>query len=1010
MRRGPAPTFGHVAALTAGLLLCPPPLPAVSGPANQATGRNAPAPALLPAPGQTISRQVSGGDVHLYQLTLAAGDLLDLVVQQRGIDVVVTLRGPGGIEMEVDRTLDDGPEPMLYIAPAAGEYAIEINAPTPGARTAHYDLRVRRIREATGADRTRLAAEQLVIEGEALHAQATETSLNQAAAKYEAALPLFRSAGEAVRLAIALDNLGRVAGDLGDPVKALDRFQAALALFREAGEDASAAATLNNIGSVYDDLGEKQKALDCYLELLPVFRSLEMPVAEAIMLNNIGYIYESLGDDELALDYFSRALPIRRAIGERQGEAITLENMGRLYAGGGLATKALDCLSRSLDAYRAIGDTRGEASALANVAAVEHARGDFKGALASLSRALPMFRSAGDRRGEAGTLLRIGEIHRTMGDSQGARTCFDAALPLARAAVDNAREAGIIAAMARLERDRGDLAQARSLAEAAVRIHEASRTKVASFDLRASYFASKQSDYDLLVEILMSAHKQKPSDGYERAALDAHERARARSLIDLLAESRIDIREGVDRALLDREQTLLAELSAKEASRALLFQASGDARQVQAVDGEIQDLLAGCREIEARIRYESPRYAALAQPSGPLQSQDIQRSLDDETLLLEYALGDDRSHVWALTRTSLSTYSLPGRVGIEELARRAYELMSTSQKRTVRVQSEMASERLSGVLLGPVSSLLTKRRIVVVADGALQYVPFGALPAPPRSAPHLSRTAPVLLLADHEVVHLPSASALRFLRDARARREVSTKVVAVLADPVLARNDDRVRADQKIAPISLSRDLTRSAAEAGVQDLGRLPYTRAEAEAIASVVDEAGCLKALDFDANRALALNGSLSSYRILHFATHALLDSRHPDLSGIVLSLVDRDGRPQDGFLRLHDVYNMKLSADLVTLSACQTALGKEIRGEGLIGLTRGFMYAGAPCVVASLWSVKDQATAELMKRFYVAMLKRGMKPAAALRDAQLSLSRDSRWQAPYYWAGFIVQGDWE
>ena len=189
-----------------------------------------------------------------------------------------------------------------------------------------------------------------------------------------------------------------------------------------------------------------------------------------------------------------------------------------------------------------------------------------------------------------------------------------------------------------------------------------------------------------------------------------------------------------------------------------------------------------------------------------------------------------------------------------------------------------------------------------------------------------------------------------------------------------------------------------------------MPYTREEAGAIIAFAQEAQRLEALDFDASRARALSPDIGDYRIVHFATHGLLNSRHPELSGVVLSLVDEHGALQDGFLRLDDIYNMKLGADLVVLSACRTALGKDVKGEGLVGLTRGFMYAGAPRVVASLWDVKDAATAELMKRFYRGMLKEGLRPAAALRAAQISMSQDKRWEAPYYWAGFVLQGEWK
>jgi CHAT domain-containing protein len=169
-------------------------------------------------------------------------------------------------------------------------------------------------------------------------------------------------------------------------------------------------------------------------------------------------------------------------------------------------------------------------------------------------------------------------------------------------------------------------------------------------------------------------------------------------------------------------------------------------------------------------------------------------------------------------------------------------------------------------------------------------------------------------------------------------------------------------------------------------------------------------MEAIDFKASRMTALSPELSQYRIVHFATHGVLDDKYPDLSGIVLSLVDEQGQRQDGFLRLHDIYNLNLPCDLVVLSACQTGLGKEVKGEGLIGLTRGFMYAGAARVVASLWKVDDRATSELMKRFYRRMLREGMSPAAALRTAQIEMQGQKQWRSPYYWAGFVLQGEWK
>jgi CHAT domain-containing protein len=252
-------------------------------------------------------------------------------------------------------------------------------------------------------------------------------------------------------------------------------------------------------------------------------------------------------------------------------------------------------------------------------------------------------------------------------------------------------------------------------------------------------------------------------------------------------------------------------------------------------------------------------------------------------------------------------------------------------------------------------------------------------------------------------------------------------LVAVLADPVFSKADQRLteiargKANRRNLPSepsatassSLSTkkvfSLERSAREAGISEFRRLRYSREEAEAIGSLASRDQILVAVDFQANRELAVSEKLGLYSIVHFATHGLLHTQRPELSGLVLSLVNEQGEERDGFLRLHEIYNLKLNAELVVLSGCETALGKQVYGEGLIGLTRGFMYAGAPRVVASLWNVDDQATATLMKLFYERMLKDGLRPAAALRAAQIAMWKTEPNAVPYRWGAFILQGDW-
>jgi CHAT domain-containing protein len=338
-----------------------------------------------------------------------------------------------------------------------------------------------------------------------------------------------------------------------------------------------------------------------------------------------------------------------------------------------------------------------------------------------------------------------------------------------------------------------------------------------------------------------------------------------------------------------------------------------------------------------------------------------------------------------------------------------------------------AAASLSRLIIAPIARQLDKKRLAIVADGALHFVPFGALPmASEQSATTRTKGGrPEVLLENHEIVGLPSVSTLAVIRREVAGRQQAPKTVAVVADPVFMKDDERVQSGKtknasKVENTSPTqsgrindRQLVKATQDTAVTNEGlyipRLRGTRLEAEQIVSLVPPAERQLALDFAANRKTATSTELSHYRYVHFATHGLLNSVHPELSGLVLSLVNEDGEAQDGFLLSHEIFNLKIPAEMVVLSACETGIGKEIHGEGLVSLTRGFMYAGAPRVVVSFWSVSDLGTTELMVRFYQKILKDNMPPAAALRAAQLSILGDKRWASPYYWGSFTLQGEW-
>jgi len=1097
-------------------------------------------------PGRPVEREIAGGETHAYRITLAAGQCLRVIVEQRSDDLIMTLYAPDGRQIGAYDCRWSGAEPVSVIAAAAGNYRLTIGAIQKAATRAAYQVRVEELRESLPQDDARLVAEKASTEAKRLIDQGTAQSLRGAKERLEAALPLWQAVGDRSLEAQTLNSLGFLSERFGEPRLALERYQqalrlrqavndrygegetlhniaaaystlgdlkTALELYKQAikvrnalGDRVGAATAFNNVGRIHISrgdyqeafeslnqalpllesagdrrgqsqtliglgafchlIGERQKSLDYLNRSLALSRAIEDHRGAAVSFNNLGAVYKDLGEWQKSLDHYQQALVFFRAVADRRSEAAALNNLGAISALLDRRQKALDYYGQAIAIWRAIGDRFGEAQTLLGVGKAFDEGGEKQKALDHYNQALEFFRKADGRRWEAVALHNLGALYDSSGDRQKAYDLLSQSLALWQAVGDRSGEATTRAYLARVERDRGALDEARREIEAALDIIEDLRVKVADHDLRATYFASARQSYEFYIDLLMRMRLRRSSEGFGASALQASERARARSLLDLLTEAHADIRRGVDPALLERERDIRRKLNAKARLQMQLLKGKHTPEQSSAAAKEVETFTAAYREIEAQIRTGSPRYAALTQPQ-PLKLDEIQRRLlDEDTALLEYTLGPERSYLWAVTTDSIASFELPKRAEIEAAARRVYDLLTarnqsapneTAAQRRLRLdqaeaQYMQAAAELSQMLLGPVAAQLGGKRLLIVADGALQYIPFGALPEPvvggqksavggePSGAARKTRddqapgAARRPLVVNHEIVNLPSASTLAVLRRELAGRAPAAKLVAALADPVFEPDDPRVErnigkttaplvspianptggptAHSEAAPAAES-DLTRSVTETdainAARRLPRLLFSGAEAKSITSFASAGDALKAVGFAASRATAMSDDLSQYRIIHFSTHGLLNNLHPELSGIVLSLVDEHGRPQDGFLRLHDIYNLKLPADLVVLSACQTALGKEIRGEGLVGLTRGFMYAGAARVVASLWKVDDRASAELMKNFYREMLREKQRPAAALRAAQVAMWKQKRWQSPYYWAAFTLQGEW-
>lgn len=871
-------------------------------------------------------------------------------------------------------------------------------------------------------------------------AYANMGSHQQAVESYQQAISLWQATKNSLAEINTLNNLYLSSSELGDIAASLDNFQK-LKTSCQASEyckDSALEAFIhNNIGKILDTLSESQEALNEYTSARTIFHNLKSSEDEAMVLDNVGMVYAGLDDTQQALENFSESLKLRQPCSVR-GRGITNTNLGYAYAIKGDPLEAIKYFDIAMPLNR-------EAQNMPFVAYALVAKGMARASMREPRAALDLYRQAlniqielGDNRGQAITLEKIGQVYASTGAVPLALSSYAKSLERWAVVQDRQGRALTLYDIARAERDSNSLDEARKHVEEAIGIVESLRTNLLAERLRLNYFAAKQDFYELDVDVRMRLFALTGAKEHREAALHASERARARSLLELLAEARADIHKEIPPLLAARTHSLEWEIAAL-AEKLIRARNLGKAKDVAALESRFEASTNELDDLQAKIKAGNKSYAELKQPE-PLKLEQIHQLLDEDTLLLEYSLGEHRSYLWAVTRTDFESRELPGRAKVEEAVNElralltVYESPAQGESTDKYWQRLIASEEqygsraaeLSRMLLGPISSRLRMRRIVIVADGALFYLPFEALPLPQqpqtasRTHPPGDIAVPEPLVANHEIVYEPSATALALLREIPRRKTTGT--VAVLADPVYSTDDERFpRNNRKMSPGAATpqaqeidrvlRDVGETGAAGGVFRLERLRHSDEEARDIVAAAEEGTWLEATGFKADREAALSPELRRYDVVHFAAHGLFDEKHPQLSGVVFSLYDEHGQPKKGFLSLSDVYNMSLSADLVVLSSCQTGLGQNVKGEGLIGLTRGFMHAGARRVLASLWQVNDEATAELMKRFYRHMLRERMPAPSALRLAKIEVMQArEQWRAPFYWAGFILQGDWK
>lgn len=903
-----------------------------------------------------------------FSVRLLSNQTARVEIEHNGMDITVYARNPAGekyiyIESPAGNI---GKKVLLATSETDGVYIVEIRPAHPIPKPIKLKVQLKEIRQTNENDRF----------------------VNDA---YSRMVKLSRFQKDANALTIA------------EFREAIGNYLEIIRLAKIVGDKYWEGESLIFIGHSYFAIGEYQTALEMWFRARDVYQLVNLKNKEGVAVNNIGAALKSIGDYERALSFFQEADNLQKETSNRFDKAATFTNIGSTYFLLGQTQKATENIEQALELYTAMKITGGQATSAGSLGKIYVASGNYEKGIKYLEKSLKFAEISNNRHQTINSKLILGKAFQESGRENEAFEMFLEADLLAN-------EIGIrqfiIASsynLAKIERDRRNFERAIKYLEKSLAIVEKTRNELKNKDQRATYFATVQDIFELYTELLIErAEKDKiPAD--ISLAFEMSERSRSRSLVELLQEARVDFKKNVDKKLLEYGSDLTRAINSKYQIREGLIARKSEQEKIDAINSEINELEIELANLNLKISKESPRYADLVNAKR-LKTKEIQQLLDDETVLLEYKLGKDRSFLWLVTNNSIEVFELPKRQIIEDKARRFYD-STVANKPNENAKHLQTTTDLSEILLSPVAEKLANKRLAIVADGVLQYIPFSALIS------LKSVKDEVQFLADtNEVIILPSATVLAQLRENPIRKTQNNKTIAIFADPVfdlqdsrIAKNSDKRTKDENIALTQVLRDFRFG------ETLPRLLASRQESRNISNLVAKNASTIRTDFEANLENIENANLKDHRILHFATHGLLNSSRPELSGLVFSLYDRNGENQHGFLSLNDIYNLDLSSDLIVLSACQTALGKDVRGEGLIGISRGFLYAGSNRIIASLWKVDDSATAEFMKRFYTNHLQKGMSASKALQQTKIEMRKIKRYNSPYYWSAFTLFGDW-
>lgn len=824
--------------------------------------------------------------------------------------------------------------------------------------------------------------------------------------EYEKAIPQLREALNLARIAgnrklesSALGNLSTVYSYQGDYPQAIEYAELAVGINREIGRKIGESSNLGNLGLLHVELGNYANALEYLSRALSIAEEVEDQYLQGIWRNGLGAIHSALGDQARALSHFEAALNISREIADKLHEGQCLANIGSTYWELGDTTKSINYFQQAMKLFVETGDRSNEGLTYANLAYAYIHIANYKESQQFIEQSLKVFQEIGNKYGESNAYNSLGLLRLKLKQYPQAIISHQKALVIAEEirASQHIWEAKF--GLARACEQQGNFTEALTQYTQAINTVETVRGQIPLEEQKAGFLESKLEIYNKLIHLLFAMNQKEPDKRFDAKAFHYAERAKARALLDILSEAKIQIREGIAPDLLVRQKEIfrnIAKIQTKPRSTELT---GGERKELSDELKVEEENLEGLR---LELRQKNPAYADLEYPE-PLSLLDVQQKvLGKNDLLLEYSLGDENSYLWAITRENSYIFQLPNQKEITQKVESYLKMISKGP----RSNFETLGIALFDILLKPANKVLkTKPNLIIIPDGILHYLPFEAMIS------HLEKNEPHYLIESKNISYAPSASVLEFIKN-QMPAQTNKRELLAFGDPIFG--DETATAKREVfAPDTTSVDtLTVEITERGLYEergfkFSRLPHTAKEIEKIAAHIPIDKKQTYLRAEAKEERAKAAQLSHYRIMHFATHATLDEQKPGRSAIVLTL-DNDPT-EDGFLQMNEIFNLKLDADLVVLSACQTGRGKLLRGEGVIGMTRAFMYAGARSLLVSLWPVIDESTANFMANFY-SYMRQGQAKNEALRRAKLDWIKGEKrpLRHPYYWAPFVLMGN--